>query len=47
MGSGGDGRIEEWRREKQGEESEEAIATKFVDIVKIINGEAPLRSHSR
>ena len=47
VGSGGDGRVVEWRREESEEKFEEAIATEFVGVVKIINGAAPLRSHSR
>ena len=45
-GINGDGKVEEWRREGKEEEFEEAIATRFVEVVKIINGAAPLRSRS-
>ena len=45
-GNGGDGKVEEWRREGKQEEFEEAIATRFVEVVENINGAAPLRSRS-
>ena len=45
-GINGDGKVEERRREGKEEEFEEAIATRFVEVVKIINGAAPLRSRS-
>ena len=37
-------RREEWRREEWEEEFEEAMATEFGEVVKIINGAGPLRS---